>query len=273
MAITSQMKGRLWLTSLEGTGKLKSWVHPHIMDIHDQLVGRGAAMRDIAADIAGAARTGARVLITGERGVGKDLVARLVHRQTRQAGAFVAVRCLSGMDSLLEMSLFGIGGADRTAHGALAGARGGTLFLDEVGCLSAPVQERLSSCLAAANRQHVVAASTTPLFEQVEAGAFRDDLYYRLNTVLIEVPPLRARREDVPPLVHHYLRFFAERYGVPAPQLSYQTEQALVAYDWPGNVRELRSAAEQLVITREVGAPAWLTGAAQREDDSRLARF
>lgn len=230
-------------------------------------------MRDIAVDIAGAARTGARVLITGERGVGKELVARLVHRQTPDAGAFVAVRCLSGFDSLLELSLFGVTGEHRAPQSALAGARGGTLFLDEVGCLSAAVQERLSSCLAAADRQHVVAASTTPLYEQVEAGAFRDDLYYRLNTVLIDVPPLRARREDVSLLVEHYLRFFAERYGVPVPRLTHQTEQALAGYDWPGNVRELRSVAEQLVITREVGAPAWLTGTPSREHDSRLARF
>jgi transcriptional regulator with PAS, ATPase and Fis domain len=227
----------------------------------DMLVGRSAVMHDLRSRIARVAATGFTVLIEGESGAGKELVAREVHRlSSRRRGPFVAVNCAALVESLLEAELFGI--EERTATG-VRGRRGkfeladqGTLFLDEVADLSAMAQakllrvlqdmvvERVGGYETRKVDTRVIAATNRPLTAQLQAGAFRADLFYRLSGVEIHVPPLRARRGDVPALVEHILT----RHEVAnAFQVSAAALDALIAYDWPGNVRQLQRVLERAV--------------------------
>jgi len=239
---------------------------------HDSpvLVGESAATRALRHDIMGAARTSAKVLVVGETGSGKEVVARLIHEQSaRRTGAFVAVNCSGVAETLLESELFGhtrgsFTGADRETTGLLRQAHAGTLFLDELGEMSARMQAVLLRFAETGEIQQVgserplrkadvrlVTATNRDLRAQIAAGAFREDLYYRLNVIQIRVPPLRDRADDVMPLLRHFLQRASDAHKLPVPSLSADAAQLLVAYEWPGNVRELRNVAERMVLREQ----------------------
>ncbi len=228
----------------------------------DVLVGRSPVMsdvRDVATDVA---RRRSTVMILGETGSGKEMVARHIHAHSgRVAGPFIPVDCSTLANGLFESEMFGhvrgaFTGAVRDSLGVVRSADGGTLFLDEIGELSLPMQAKLLRVLqdhkvtpVGDRRPHavdvrVLCATNRDLVEMVRAGTFRQDLYYRLNVIVVQVPPLRARREDVADLARHFLSVQAEIYDEPLKQLSLEAVAALVAYDWPGNVRELANVME-----------------------------
>ena len=229
-------------------------------------------MRRVYSLIERAAPTEANVLILGENGTGKELVARELHAKSRRAGnVFVSVDLGAVAENLFESELFGhVKGAFTDARGdrigRLQAADGGTLFLDEVGNLPLHLQPKLLTALeqrqvvpVGANKPvpidvRVVAATNLPPERLADESLFRQDLLFRLNTVEIELPPLRERREDIPVLVDHYVALYAKKYGKPARELPAEVMAALVAYDWPGNVRALRHAAERAVILAGDGA-------------------
>ncbi len=232
-----------------------------------RLLGRSEAVRNILADIDCAARSGAKVLITGETGVGKEVVARLIHhRSARAAGRLVTVNCAGLPDSLLESELFGhvrgsFTGAYRDKPGLLEMAPNGTVFLDEVGEMSARMQVVLLRFLETgeiqrigADRSHVrvnvrlITATNRDLPKEIAAGNFREDLFFRLNVIRMHLPPLRERNDDVPLLFEHYLDFYCDQHRVTRPQIAPATMEALVAYRWPGNIRELRNVAERIAL-------------------------
>jgi DNA-binding NtrC family response regulator len=233
---------------------------------HEQLVGTSAGIRNVLEDISYAATTEAKVLITGESGVGKEIVAHLLHAGSRRAGvAFIPLNCAGVPEALLESELFGhargsFTGAWRDRPGLLELANGGTLFMDEVGEMSLRMQALLLRFLETGEVQRVgadrhapvnvrlITATNRDLLEQIRAGAFREDLYYRLNVIHITIPPLRDRREDVPLLLRHFFTHYARVYAAEPPELSPEMLQRLQRYDWPGNVREVRNLAERLVI-------------------------
>jgi DNA-binding NtrC family response regulator len=206
------------------------------------------------------------VLLTGETGTGKELVARAIHYNgPRKEAPFVDINCAAIPEQLLESELFGhergsFTGATATKPGLFEVAHRGTLFLDEIAHLALPLQGKLLRALE--ERQvrrvggtrtldvdvRVIAATHVDLGQAVVAGAFREDLYYRLNVVQIELPPLRDRRADIGPLAERFLESFARQYRLPKPALSRDATAALVAYDWPGNVRELRNAMERALL-------------------------
>jgi transcriptional regulator with PAS, ATPase and Fis domain len=207
----------------------------------------------------------AKVLITGPSGAGKELVARLVHsRSPRRQGPLVAINCAAFPDSLLESELFGhvrgsFTGAVRDKNGLLASAQGGTVFMDEVAEMSPRMQALLLRFLetgeiqrVGAERQHtasnvrIIAATNRNLADRVAAGEFREDLFYRLNVIHLTIPALRDRREDIVPLLAHYLAMFFEREQLAMPEIAIDARQLLERYAWPGNVRELRNVAERL---------------------------
>jgi len=219
------------------------------------------------ADVETAARSEAKVLITGETGVGKDIVARVLHQQSaRRHTPLSAINCAGMPDTLLESELFGhmrgsFTGAFRDKVGLLEAADRGTAFLDEAGEMSQRMQGALLRFLETGEVQRVgseraarvvnvrvIAATNRDLLQQVNAGAFREDLYYRLNVIRIHVPPLRERIEDVPVLFEHFLRIFSRQYEVAPRMLTREAAEALIAYRWPGNVRELKNVVEQLVV-------------------------
>jgi DNA-binding NtrC family response regulator len=230
------------------------------------LLGDSPAMQRVYSLIERAAPTEANVLILGENGTGKELVARELHRRSRRAdGVMVAVDLGAVAGNLFESELFGhVKGAFTDARadrvGRLQAADGGTLFLDEAGNLPLHLQPKLLAALeqrqvvpVGGNRPvridvRVVAATNLPPERLHDEGVFRQDLLFRLNTVEIELPPLRERREDIPLLVDHYIALYAKKYGKPARALPAAVLAALQDYDWPGNVRALRHAAERAVI-------------------------
>jgi len=230
------------------------------------LLGTSTAMRRVYSLIERAAPTEANVLILGENGTGKELVAREIHRLSRRAdGVMVSVDLGAVSANLFESELFGhVKGSFTDARGDRIGrmqaADGGTLFLDEVGNLPLHLQPKLLTALeqrqivpVGANRPvsidvRVIAATNLPPERLADEGLFRQDLLFRLNTVEIELPPLRERREDIPLLVDHYVALYARKYGKPRREVPPQVMAALEAYDWPGNVRALRHAAERAVI-------------------------
>jgi two-component system, NtrC family, response regulator HydG len=232
----------------------------------DELVGDSEAMRRVRELIADVAATDATALILGETGTGKELVARAIHASSRRAkGRFVAVNCAAIPDTLLEAELFGhtrgaFTGAVRARDGKLLTASGGTLFLDEVGDVPGSVQPKLLRVLEEGTvtplgADHPVpvdlrllAATNHDLQEGVRAGTFREDLFYRLNVVPIVLPPLRQRREDIPPLVRHLLPRLAERHGKAVRDVAPDVLDWLTRRSWPGNVRELENTLERLVV-------------------------
>jgi DNA-binding NtrC family response regulator len=233
------------------------------------IIGESAALREVLSIVSRAAPTDANVLVLGENGTGKELIAREVHRQSSRAKqVFLAVDMGSISESLFESELFGhrkgaFTGATEDRLGRFQAADGGTLFLDEIGNLPMHLQAKLLSALEQrtvtpvgsdkAQRVDVrlIAATNLPLETLRDESRFRPDLLFRLNTVEILVPPLRARRDDILPIARHYLEKYCRRYGRPVAAFSDAAEQALVDYDWPGNVRALRHAIERAVILSE----------------------
>ena len=231
------------------------------------LLGESSQMIALRSEIVAAARTDAKVLILGETGVGKEVVARLIHEQSSRRGrAFIAVNCSGIPETLLESELFGhtrgsFTGAYRDKRGLVQQADRGTLFLDELGEMSLRMQAVLLRFTETGEVQQVgadtpsgrtnvrlITATNRDLRQRIADGKFRDDLYYRLNVVQIQIPPLRARGSDILLLFNHYLECAAATHGLRVPALAIDAEQALAAYAWPGNVRELRNITERLVL-------------------------
>lgn len=232
-----------------------------------RLVGRSEAIRTIEADIECAARSDAKVLITGETGVGKEVVARLIHqRSLRASGPLVSVNCAGLPDSLLESELFGhvrgsFTGAYRDKPGLLEMAPNGTVFLDEVGEMSMRMQVVLLRFLETgeiqrigADRSHtrvnvrLITATNRELPTQIASGAFREDLYFRLNVIRLTIPPLRERLDDIPLLVDYFLDSYSGQHRVARPDMSSGAMDVLMAHRWPGNIRELKNVIERLVL-------------------------
>jgi DNA-binding NtrC family response regulator len=229
------------------------------------IVGGSPAMRKVADLIERVGDSDASVLIHGETGTGKELVARAVHNKSkRREGPFVAINCAAVPHSLLESELFGhargaFTDAKATRMGLFLQANGGTLFLDEIGELPIDVQPKLLRALqerkvrpVGDNREipydaRIVAATNRDLENEVREKRFREDLFYRINVVKLEVPPLRSRGSDTLHLAHHFLKQFAERSGKPTLELSERAAERLMAYEWPGNVRELENCIEHAV--------------------------
>lgn len=233
---------------------------------HPALVYRSEAMHTVVSQARRAAETDATVLVLGETGTGKERIARAIHEASQRAtGPFVAAHLAALAEGLVESELFGhergaFTGASARHAGCFEQARKGTLFLDELGEVDQRTQVKLLRVLQERVVQRVggteevrvdarlVAATHRDLGEEVAAGRFRADLFYRLDVVTIRVPPLRARRADVPLLLAHFLDRFANRYGRPVPEVPADVAQAVLSYDWPGNVRELENVAERLVV-------------------------
>jgi two-component system nitrogen regulation response regulator NtrX len=230
------------------------------------MVGDSVPMRALRQQIAYAAPTEGRILIYGENGTGKELVARLLHLQsTRRLQPFVEVNCAAIPEDLIESELFGnakgaFTGATESRKGKFELADHGTLFLDEVGDMSLKTQAKVLRVLEE-QRFHpvgsnealevdvrVIAATNKNLEKRIEAGSFREDLFFRLNVIPFEVPPLRQRGEDVPVLIEYFMNYFCDRYGRQQKVISPEALQQLQKYHWPGNVRELKNVVERLVI-------------------------
>jgi two-component system nitrogen regulation response regulator NtrX len=231
-----------------------------------ELVGQSPAMQKLRQLIATAGPTSGRVLISGENGTGKELVARAIHHQSPRADhPFVAVNCAAIPENLIESELFGhergsFTGATTQKRGQFEQADGGTLFLDEIGDMSLNTQAKVLRALQEQQFHRVggsrlikvdvrvIAASNKNLAKEIEKGTFREDLFYRLNVLPIQVPPLRERRDDIPALVRHFLRAHAEEQGLKVKEMMPDAHEALKSYDWPGNIRELRNLIERLMI-------------------------
>jgi transcriptional regulator with PAS, ATPase and Fis domain len=232
------------------------------------LVGESPAMIDLKLEIERVARSDAKVLVTGESGVGKELVAHAIHtNSTRAARAFVAVNCAGLPETLLESELFGhvkgsFTGAYRDKQGKLELADRGTMFLDEIGEMTLRMQGLLLRFLETGELQkvgadrvlgrvdvRVIAATNRNLREMIDQGTFREDLFYRLNVIHLTVPPLRERPEDIPQLMNHFLHYFTRGDIYIARELSSEAAALLRTYTWPGNVRELENVIERLVVT------------------------
>lgn len=232
---------------------------------HRQIVGQSPVLRRVLDTANQAAPSTATVLILGESGTGKELIARSIHeKSTRHARPFVAVNCAAIPETILESELFGhergaFTGATGRREGRFARARGGTLFLDEIGELSQSVQVKLLRVLQEGEYEpiggrtekadaRIIAATNRDLLAEVEAGRFREDLYYRLNVICITAPPLRARRDDIPLLVDHFLGVYCKKNGRPRLQVSAEAMAKLCEYSFPGNVRQLENGIERAAV-------------------------
>jgi Nif-specific regulatory protein len=231
-----------------------------------EIVGTSPAMREVYRLTRLAAPTRARVLILGETGTGKELIAKAIHRlSTRADGPYIRVNCGALSESLLESELYGhvkgaFTGAVDNKIGRFEAAHTGTIFLDEIPSMSSRLQVKLLRVLQEREFERVgdsrtirvdvrvIAATNLSLEEEISAGRFRDDLYYRLNVVPIYLPPLRERRDDVPALARFFLKRYADENRRDVPDLSDIMIKALQDYDWPGNVRELENYVERLLV-------------------------
>jgi DNA-binding NtrC family response regulator len=230
-----------------------------------EIVGQSPALRRVLEVATQAAPSTATVLILGESGTGKELIARYTHsKSARSTGPFVAVNCAAIPESILEAELFGhergaFTGAVGKREGRFAKARGGTLFLDEIGELSPAVQVKILRVLQEGEYEpvggdtvkadvRVVAATNRDLKTEVEEGRFREDLYYRLNVISVTAPPLRARREDIPLLVDHFLGVYCRKNGRTRLRVPSEVMSKLIDHTWPGNVRELQNVIERAAV-------------------------
>jgi two-component system response regulator HydG len=268
---------------------------------YGDILGATPKMQRIFRLVSKVAPTDSTVLILGESGTGKELIARAIHLQSRrQNGGFVPVNCAALPESLIESELFGYArgaftGASGTRRGLIEEADGGTLFLDEIGDMPLTTQVRLLRFLENAEvrrlgdnevrivNARVLAATHVDLKQLVAAGNFREDLYYRLNVVTIELPSLRDRREDIPLLAAYFLEKYARRLGRRVEDFSADAKAALLRYDFPGNVRELENAIERAVTLAEGSsiqrddlpasfyAPTLLPAGTRADDDARDA--
>ncbi|ASO28899.1 sigma-54-dependent Fis family transcriptional regulator [Vibrio anguillarum] len=231
-----------------------------------RIIGNTGNIQALRDTITHVADTQADILLFGETGTGKELVARSLHEQSsRRELNFVALNCGAVPENLIESELYGhekgaFTGAETKRIGKFEHAQGGTLFLDEIESMPMQAQirllrvlqerviERVGSNTLIPLDIRVIAATKVDLKQAAQAGTFRQDLYYRLNIVTLDIPPLRQRKEDIPALFHHFLLVAAARYGKAATALSQPEMQCLISHDWPGNVRELRNAAERYVL-------------------------
>jgi transcriptional regulator with PAS, ATPase and Fis domain len=225
----------------------------------DQMISKSAAMNGVSDLVDLAASSPSTVLLTGETGVGKEVIARQLHaRSAREREPFIAINCAAFPESLLESELFGhtkgaFTGADRSKEGLFEAAGRGTLFLDEIAEMGLPLQAKLLRVLQEREIRpvggihetpihcRIIAATNRLLSEEVRSGNFREDLFYRLNVFPIRIPPLRERRMDILPLAHYFLALHGPREGKTGCHLTLATGQLLEGYDWPGNVRELEN--------------------------------
>ncbi len=252
-----------------------------------ELLGNGAAIREVIRVIERVAPTPSSVLIQGETGSGKELAAAAIHRHSGRRGDFVAVNCVAIAPELFESELFGhtrgaFTGAHQAREGLFTAARAGTLFLDEISEMPLPMQAKLLRALenrrirpVGSDREipvdvRLVTATNRDLAEAVKAGTFREDLYFRLDVVRLQVPPLRDRREDVPLLLEAFTRTLSTVLGVAPYRFSEEELARLAAYTWPGNVRELKNVVERTLL---LGRPPWetLSGAAPSSEAARPA--
>lgn len=235
-------------------------------DRFSNIVGSSRAMQEVFALVETVARSNSNVLIQGESGTGKELIARAIHRASGRADQrFVPIDCTALSEQLLESELFGhekgsFTGAVERKIGQIESANGGTVFLDEVGELTLPIQKKLlrflqeREFLRVGGTTHIkvdvriLAATNRILEEEIRKGAFREDLFFRLNVVRITMPPLRDRREDIPLLAMHFLEKYAALNSKQILSFDSEAVEALLAYDWPGNVRELENAVERAVV-------------------------
>ena len=240
-----------------------------------QIIGSSRQMVELREEIARVARSDAKILITGDSGVGKEVVAQCIHAESPRSNVnFIAVNCGGIPETLLESELFGhvrgsFTGAYRDKPGKLELAHGGTVFLDEIGEMTLRMQSLLLRFLETGELSkvgadgggrvvnvRVIAATNRNLRDLISQGAFREDLFYRLNVIHLEVPPLRERREDIPPLINHFLQLFTRDSGSVVKSINADAMAVLSRYSWPGNVRQLVNVVERLVITgrEEVGS-------------------
>jgi two-component system response regulator PilR (NtrC family) len=253
------------------------------------IVGRSEAMLKVYELVDRVAPTNANVMIVGESGTGKELIASALHsRSERKDAPFVAINCAAIPETLMESELFGhmrgaFTGAVQTKRGLFEAAHRGTLFLDEVGEIPQSMQSKLLRAIQERSFRRIggnedvsidvriVCASKRDLEEEMKAGRFRDDLYFRLHVIQIVVPPLRDRREDIPVLAMHFLGKFAKQMGKPVSRIDGEAMRALLAYDYPGNVRELENVMERATIieTKDVISMASLPPNVTKIDSSR----
>jgi transcriptional regulator with GAF, ATPase, and Fis domain len=235
------------------------------------LIGVSSGLRSVMRRVQLVASTEATVLISGESGTGKELIARAIHEgSARNRHALVKLNCAAVPETLFESEFFGhmkgaFTGALKDRPGRFELADGGTLFLDEIGEVPLPLQakllrvlqehefERIGDTQTRKVNVRVIAATNRDLKKEVEAGRFRQDLYYRLSVFPIEVPPLRDRREDVAPLAAHFIRQSSRRMNLPEPRVTQAELDQLTSYEWPGNVRELQNAVERAIILSQGG--------------------
>jgi two-component system, NtrC family, response regulator AtoC len=235
-------------------------------ELRERMIGRSPAMGEIYKTIGRVAASDASVLITGETGTGKELVANIMHQNsTRSKGPLVKVNCAALPETLIESELFGhekgaFTGAVAQRKGRFELAHKGTIFLDEVGEITLPVQKKLLRVLQEGEIERVggsgvikvdvrvLAATNRDLLAEVHKGQFREDLYYRLNVINIHMPPLRERRNDIPVLVEHFLDKYRYKPGAPPTKISEESLDLLIKYEWPGNVRQLENEIERAVV-------------------------
>ena len=234
--------------------------------VQNEMIGESAPMLEVKEMIAKVAPTNARVLITGENGTGKELVARQMHELSqRSSGPFIEVNCAAIPSELIESQLFGhekgsFTSAIKQKKGDFELADGGTLFLDEIGDMSLSAQAKVLRALQENKivrvggekeipvNVRILAATNKNLKVEIEKGNFREDLYHRLSVIVINVPPLRERKDDIPLLVNNFMEIIAQDMGKPIPTLEPEAMEALKQYQWTGNIRELRNIVERLLI-------------------------
>jgi Nif-specific regulatory protein len=247
----------------------------HIEPLLPEIVGTAPAMQDVYHLVRLAAPRSANMLLIGETGTGKEVVAKAIHKLSRRSdGPFIRVNCGALHENLLESELFGhvkgsFTGAVTDKVGRFEAAHGGSIFLDEINSTSPKLQVKLLRVLQEREFERVgesktirvdvrvIAATNAALEDLVESGDFREDLYYRLNVIPVVLPPLRERRDDIPLLAAFFLRRYAEQQRCPTPELPPPVIDALKAHDWPGNVRELENTLERLIVLSD-GKPITL---------------
>jgi len=253
---------------------------------YENIIARSKEMQSVLALVERAAPTNATVLIGGESGVGKDLIARAIHEHSNRAsGPFIKINSTAIPETLLESELFGyekgaFTGAATSKPGKFELANNGTLFLDEIGDVPLPIQvkllrvlqerqfERLGGTRTLKVDVRLIAATNRDLRAALEEGTFREDLYYRLNVVAIDIPPLREHKEDIPSLVYHFLKKFARENGKPVPEITPEAMNLLSSFHWPGNIRELENTIERAITL----APGPKLGVNDIQLDRRTSR-